>query len=127
MVSEAIGKAGVRADPKDYRWLIRLYWFTVEFGLIKQGDEVKALGSGLASSPTELTHAISSGAVERREFDVLDVLRTPYRIDIHQPVYYMVQSIDELVAMAQRDLLADVAQARNLGLFAPTYPEKRAS
>lgn len=125
IVSEAIGKAGLRAEPKDYSWLIRLYWFTVEFGLMKQGDDVKALGSGLASSPTELTYSVRSELAERRGFDVLDVLRTPYRIDVHQPIYYLIQSLDNLVEMSQRDLLADVRQAQAMGLFAPTYPVKK--
>lgn len=126
-VSEAIGKAGLKTEPKDYSWLIRLYWFSVEFGLLKQGDVIKAMGSGLASSPTELTHSIASNTAERRSFDIVDVLRTPYRIDIHQPIYYVVQTIDDLVEMSERDLLSDVQKAQSLGLFAPTYPEKAAS
>lgn len=127
LVSEAIGKAGLKAEPKDYSWLIRLYWFSVEFGLLWQGAGVKAMGSGLASSPTELAYSVSSDVPERREFNLLDVLRTPYRIDIHQPIYYVIQSIDDLVEMSKRDLLADVRVAQSMGLFAPTYPEKTAS
>lgn len=127
LISEAIGKAGVKAEAKDYSWLIRLYWFSIEFGLLHQGEGVKAMGSGLASSPTELAYSVNSDAPERREFDVLDVLRTPYRIDIHQPIYYVIHSIDDLVAMSERDLLADVHAAQAMGLFAPTYPEKAAS
>ncbi|MDE0589335.1 phenylalanine 4-monooxygenase [Halocynthiibacter sp. C4] len=123
-VSEAIGKAGLRAEKKDYSWLIRLYWFSVEFGLLRENGALKGMGSGLASSPTELPHAVVSDAPERREFRILDVLRTPYRIDIHQPIYYVVDAIDDLVAMSERDLLADVREAQALGLFAPTYPEK---
>ncbi|MEY8118935.1 phenylalanine 4-monooxygenase [Falsihalocynthiibacter sp. BN13B15] len=126
-VSQAIGKAGLKAEAKDYSWLIRLYWFSIEFGLLQQGQGVKALGSGLASSPTELAYSVSSEVPERREFNLLDVLRTPYRIDIHQPVYFVIQSIEELEEMSERDLLADVRVAQSMGLFAPTYPEKAAS
>jgi phenylalanine-4-hydroxylase len=51
-------------------------------------------------------------------------LRTPYRIDILQPVYFLIEDTDDLFAAAQRDLLADVAKARALGLHAPKYPTK---
>jgi len=123
--SEQIGKAGLRAGPKGYVWLIRLYWFTIEFGLCFEAGQIKALGSGLASSPTELPYSVTSAAAERREFDVIDILRTPYRIDIHQPVYFVLDQLDDLLKAADRDLLADVATAQSLGLFAPSYPSKQ--
>ena len=125
--SQKIGAAGLRAAPKDYAWLIRLYWFTIEFGLTRVDGKIKALGSGLASSPTELPYAVESNVPERRAFNVIDILRTPYRIDIHQPVYFVIEDLDVLFRAAERDLLADVHQAQNLGLFTPTYPAKLAS
>lgn len=125
--SEAIGKAGVAARPEDYAWLIRLYWFTVEFGLIREDGQIKALGSGLASSPTELLHGVVSDEPERRAFDVIDILRTPYRIDIPQVVYFVLDDAQQLLEAADRDLLADVAEARALGLHAPKYPPKVAA
>lgn len=121
--SEAIGKAGTKATKGDYVWLIRLYWFTIEFGLIREGGVIKALGSGLASSPAELRWA-TSGAPEYRAFDVLDILRTPYRIDIPQPVYFVLDDPDMLFQAAKRDLVSDIAEARRLGLHAPKYPPK---
>jgi len=120
-----VGQAGLRAEARDYAWLIRLYWFTIEFGLTKSGGVIKALGSGLASSPGELPYAVSSDVAERRPFDVLDILRTPYRIDIHQPIYFVLEDIDALFQAADRDLIADVHQAQALGQFAPTYPLKK--
>lgn len=127
--SQAIGEAGLRCTKEDYAWLIRLYWFSIEFGLTVEKGEIKALGSGLASSPTELLWAVGQGAhqPERRAFDVIDILRTPYRIDIHQPVYFVLDRLDDLFAAAQRDLLADIATARSLGLHAPKYPPKQKS
>lgn len=120
--SEAIGKAGSRAAPEDYAWLIRLYWFTIEFGLTRENGLYKALGSGLASSPTELVYSVESATPERRAFDIIDILRTPYRIDIHQPIYFVLNTADELFAAGERDLLADIKTARQLGLHAPVYP-----
>lgn len=124
--SQAIGAAGTCCDKADYAWLIRLYWFSIEFGLMREDGQLKALGSGLASSVTELPWAIS-GQAEQRPFDVIDILRTPYRIDIHQPVYFVIDDLDDLFAAARRDLLADIAQARGLGLHAPKYPPKTAA
>lgn len=123
--SELIGQTGLRCDPKDYSWLIRLYWFTIEFGLIRQDGQVKALGSGLASSPTELIHAITDPHVAHRPFDVLDILRTPYRIDIHQPIYFVLESADQLFDAAERDILRDIRHAQQLGLHEPRYPPKQ--
>ncbi|CUH75173.1 Phenylalanine-4-hydroxylase [Tritonibacter multivorans] len=123
--SQAIGTAGTQAVKDDYAWLIRLYWFTIEFGLLREGDSVKTLGSGLASSPTEILHA-TSGVPELRPFDVIDILRTPYRIDIPQPVYFVLDDLDQLFAAADRDLLGDIQTARALGLHAPKYPPKAA-
>lgn len=124
--SQAIGAAGTKAEKADYSWLIRLYWFTIEFGLTRENGEMKALGSGLASSVTELPWSVS-GQPELRPFDILDILRTPYRIDIHQPVYFVLDRMDDLFAAADRDLIADVAKARSMGLHAPKYPPKEAA
>ncbi len=125
--SQAVGRAGVQAEAKDYSWLIRLYWFSIEFGLTQTNGVTKALGSGLASSPSELEYSVSSAVAERRPFDVLDILRTPYRIDIHQPIYFVLEDVDSLFQAAERDLLADVRQAQSLGLFAPSYRLKKSA
>lgn len=122
--SQSIGETGLTCEKSDYAWLIRLYWFTIEFGLIREGADVKALGSGLASSPGELRHSVKDPGVQRKPFDVIDILRTPYRIDINQPIYFVLEDVDQLRAAAARDLKADIRKAQSLGLHAPTYPEK---
>ncbi|MEP1929932.1 MAG: phenylalanine 4-monooxygenase [Paracoccaceae bacterium] len=122
--SQAIGKVGLACEKADYSWLIRLYWFTIEFGLIRQGPDIKALGSGLASSPTELAYSVRDTSVVRKPFDVIDILRTPYRIDINQPIYFVLENVDQLFEAADRDLLGDIRTARKMGLHAPAYPEK---
>ncbi|SIS54428.1 phenylalanine 4-monooxygenase [Paracoccus saliphilus] len=124
--SQAIGEAGTRCEKADYSWLIRLYWFSIEFGLMHEDGQLKALGSGLASSVTELPWSISDKP-EHRPFDVIDILRMPYRIDIHQPVYFVIDNLEDLFAAAKRDLLADIAEAREIGLHAPKYPPKDAA
>jgi phenylalanine-4-hydroxylase len=121
--SQTIGAIGRHADPRDYQWIIRLYWFTIEFGLFQQGNAYKAIGSGLNSSPTELIYAVNSNIPERRPFNVVDILRTPYRIDIHQPIYYVLENIDDLFGITETSLMASLTTAQGLGLYSPKYPK----
>lgn len=124
---EAYGKAGLAADPKDHVMLARLFWFTVEFGLVKTDEGIRAYGSGIMSSPGELVYAVESEQPERKSFDPVDVLRTPYRIDILQPIYFVIDSFDELFELAQTDLLGYIKEARRLGMHKPTFPPKEAA
>lgn len=120
--TEAYGKAGLAADKKDHAMLARLFWFTVEFGLINNADGLRSYGAGIVSSPGELVYALESELPVRKPFDALDALRTPYRIDIYQTVYFTLDSFDTLFELAQMELIPLVEQARQLGMHAPTYP-----
>lgn len=122
--TEAYGKAGVNASKKERVLLARLYWFTVEFGLLSAPDGVRIYGGGIASSPGETVYAVESPEPIRRPFDPLDALRTPYRIDIYQTVYYVLDRMDDLFELAEQDLLGLIRKARALGEFEPTYPPK---
>jgi phenylalanine-4-hydroxylase len=51
-------------------------------------------------------------------------LRTPYRIDINQPIYFVLENVDQLLEAAERDLVTDIRHAKALGLHAPSYPPK---
>jgi len=125
--SQKIGLVGQNAQPKDHSWLARLYWFTVEFGLIKENNVCKPYGSGLASSPTELEYAASSNIPYRAPFDVQTVLRTPYRIDIKQPIYYVLESLDQLDEISSSDLMTEIHLAQKIGLNKPLHPIAKAS
>jgi phenylalanine-4-hydroxylase len=125
--TEAYGKAGLAADKKDHAMLARLFWFTVEFGLVNTPDGIRSYGSGLMSSPGELVYSTESDIPARKPFDPIDAVRTPYRIDIFQTVYFVIESFDQLFEMANSGLLAYVAEARRLGMHAPTYPPKEAA
>jgi phenylalanine-4-hydroxylase len=122
--TEAYGKAGLKADKKDHAMLARLFWFTVEFGLLDTPEGLRSYGAGIVSSPGELEYALQSDIPQRKPFDVLDALRTPYRIDIYQTVYFVLDGFDTLFELAQADLIPFIEQARKLGMFEPTYPVK---
>ncbi|MBT8039526.1 MAG: phenylalanine 4-monooxygenase [Gammaproteobacteria bacterium] len=118
---EAYGKAGLAADPKDHSMLARLFWFTGEFGLVNTDEGIRAYGAGIMSSPGELTYATESDQPQRKPFDPIEALRTPYRIDIMQPIYYVIDSFDDLFELAQADLLGHIRQARKLGMHPPLF------
>ena len=122
--TEAYGKAGLNASKKERVFLARLYWFTVEFGLLSAPDGVRIYGGGIASSPGETIYATESPEPIRRPFDPIDALRTPYRIDIYQTVYYVLDSMNDLFGLAEQDLIGLIRKARALGQFEPTYPPK---
>jgi len=69
-----------------------------------------------------LPYSVESTEAQRKPFDVIDILRTPYRIDIHQPIYFVLEDSDALFEAAKRNLLDDIAQAKKLGLHTPAYP-----
>jgi phenylalanine-4-hydroxylase len=122
--SEAYGKAGLRANKRDHAMLARLFWFTVEFGLVRTAQGLRSYGAGIVSSPGELVYALESDIPDRKPMEPVDVLRTPYRIDIYQTVYFIIDTFDELFELAQRDLISLIQEARRLGMHAPTFPLK---
>lgn len=118
------GRLGYSASKEERVFLARLYWFTVEFGLLKHNDELRIYGGGIISSPGETIAALEDTTVRRTPLDVVDVMRTPYRIDIMQPAYFVLAGMDRLYDLAEMDLLAKVREARALGLHEPLFPPK---
>lgn len=128
--TEAYGKMGLNATKEQRVFLARLYWFTIEFGLLDTEDGLRIYGGGVLSSPSETTYALEDNNVERKSFDILDVLRTPYRIDIMQPVYYMltkVADLDDIRKFEVEEIMELVAKAKMLGLHEARFPKKESN
>ena len=119
------GKIGLNATHKERVMLARLYWFTVEFGLIKRKNEMKIYGGGILSSIGETDWCLSDRP-ERKHLNLIEALRTPYRIDIMQPIYYFIEDFAEFEDLTENEILSAVHQAMELGLFSPKYPAKSA-
>jgi phenylalanine-4-hydroxylase len=118
---------GLNATKEQRVFLARLYWFTVEFGLLDTPKGLRVYGGGIISSPSETQYALHNEDVERKPLDVLDVLRTPYRIDIMQPIYYMltkVSDLDDVRKLEISDIMALIEKAQELGLHPAKFPPK---
>jgi len=91
------GQGGLKAHGLgSCELLSRLYWYTVEFGLIRQDDGQRAYGAGILSSPGELRYAIESPQPQRLPLDVERVMRTRYKIDSFQQTYFVIDSFQQL-------------------------------
>lgn len=119
--TQAFGKLAQKATPEDQNMLAKLYWFTIEFGLINTPKGIKAYGGGILSSKNETIYCVESKVALRKPFDVIDLLRTPYRIDIMQPVYFVIDSFDILFHLIDMDLIALIQEAKALGMYEPLY------
>ena len=118
---QAYGRGGVKAEALGaLPWLARLYWYTVEFGLIRTPAGLRNYGAGILSSPSEVEYAVASPKPRRVLFDLKRIMRSKYRIDAFQETYFVIDSFQQLFdatepdftplyreLMAQPDLAAD--------------------
>jgi phenylalanine-4-hydroxylase len=101
---QAYGKGGQRAMSLGMLPnLARLYWYTVEFGLIRQGADLRIFGAGIMSSTTESVFALESASPNRIAFDLERVMRTRYIIDDFQQTYFVIDSFEKLLEECYRD------------------------
>ena len=106
---QAYGAGGLRAQKLGLLdKLARVYWYTVEFGLVRQPDGLRIYGAGIASSRTESVFALDDASPNRVAFELERVMRTRYRIDDFQETYFVVRDLDALLELATID-------------FAPVY------
>jgi len=118
------GKLGLAANKQQRVYLARLYWFTVEFGLVRSHDGLRIIGGGILSSPGETNYAYRKEA-EITALDPLQVFRTPYRIDIMQPQYFVLDDMAHLTKLTNIDLMAIVDQAITMGLLPAKFAAKQ--
>jgi phenylalanine-4-hydroxylase len=110
---QAYGEGGLRAQRLGVLdKLARVYWYTVEFGLLQQADGLRVYGAGIASSAAETLFALEDGSPNRVAFALERVMRTRYRIDDFQETYFVIDSLQALLELARID-------------FAPLYERVR--
>lgn len=106
---QAYGAAGVRAQPGPaLAQLARLYWYTVEFGLMRDENRLRIFGAGIVSSNGESEYALVSPEPLRIGFDVLRTMRTEYLIDSYQQNYFVIDSFTDLVKLTAEADFTDI-------------------
>jgi phenylalanine-4-hydroxylase len=117
---QAYGEGGLRAEKLGVLdRLARLYWYTVEFGLVEQAEGLRIFGAGILSSFTESRFALESRSPNRIGFDLKRVLRTNYRIDEFQEAYFVLPNLDTLLDLAKTDFAPIYAELDGQPDFAP--------
>jgi len=123
---QAYGEGGIRAKRLGVlHQLSRAYWYTVEFGLVRQKEGLRIYGAGIASSAAESVFALDDPSPNRLGFEVERVMRTRYRIDDFQETYFVIDDLDALLELAHIDfapLYARIATESELepGFVLPT-------
>ncbi|MEO1436255.1 MAG: phenylalanine 4-monooxygenase [Bacteroidota bacterium] len=110
---EAFGRAGMQfmGDSDAIMKLRRLYWFTIEFGLMKEAEQLKIYGAGIISSFGEAREVYET-QIDRRAFDIQTILDTDFRTDVMQSIYYVAKSLDQVYTCLNPAI--EILESRNL-------------
>ena len=118
---EAYGKGGVKAERLQVlHMLARLYWYTVEFGLIRTPQGLRIYGAGIVSSKTESIYCLESDVPNRIGFDLQRILRTEYKIDDVQKTYFVIENFKQLFNETQADFTAIYETLKDLPALSAT-------
>jgi phenylalanine-4-hydroxylase len=110
------GQGGLKAhDLGAGELLSRLYWYTIEFGLIRESQGLRAYGAGILSSSGELRHSVTSQRAQRIALDLVRCMRTRYKIDDYQATYFVIDSFEQLFEMTAPDFTPIYETVRALG------------
>lgn len=124
VLMQKFGDVALQLDKVGKKFIQRLFWFTLEVGLIRTNQGVKIYGGSLLSSSLESFRSIYSTSPIRKTYNVVNIFRTPYRADLAQQIYYIIEDVDAIF-----NFLCDISyvkkcieQACTLGEFAPLFP-----
>ena len=109
------------SEKKNWPLLQRLFWFTVEFGLIQTAKGLRVYGGGILSSIGETVYALESDLPQRQLFNPLVILRTPYRIDHMQLIYFVINDFQDLYHFAKYNTQRSLDRAHELGEFPAVF------
>ncbi len=113
----------VLSHPEEnWALLQRLFWFTVEFGLINTKEGMRAYGGGILSSISETAYSVESEIPMRVYFEPIAAFRTPYRIDMLQKVYFVIENYETLYKFVESDIYYMINRAKELGEYPPLFP-----
>ena len=113
------GQGGLKAQGLgSCEMLSRLYWYTIEFGLIREAGELRAYGAGILSSSGELAYSVQSPEPQRIPLALERTMRTRYKIDTYQQTYFVIDSFEQLFEMTAADFAPIYERLRGLPEFA---------
>ncbi len=117
---QAYGRGGLKAlGLGALAKLARLYWYTVEFGLIATGEGLRIYGSGIVSSHGETVYSLESPKPKRIAFDLMRIMRTEYRIDDFQDAYFVIENFGQLFDATRPDFTPYYEQLKTMPDIAP--------
>ncbi|MDQ6646843.1 MAG: phenylalanine 4-monooxygenase, partial [Pseudomonadota bacterium] len=114
---QAYGLGGMKAfaiGPEALMNLTRLYWYTVEFGLMNTGEGMRIYGAGIVSSKAESIYSLDSPAPNRIGFDIERVMSARYRIDTYQQSYFVIENFEQLFDATRPDFTPLYAKLHEL-------------
>ena len=118
---EAYGKGGIKAQGLGaIEMLARLYWYTVEFGLIETPRGLRAYGAGILSSGGEIGYCVESPDPNRLGFDLLRIMQTRYKIDTFQETYFVIRDFQQLFDATAPDFAPYYAALQGREAYAPS-------
>lgn len=120
---QTYAKKALQFPPDTWNYFLRLFWFTIEFGLIETRQGLRIYGGGILSSYGETMSCLSSDECMRVKFEPISVLRTPYRIDRIQPIYYVIKSFKALEDILDLNFETLLTRAKTLGMWPKLYSE----
>ena len=113
------GQGGLKAQGLgSCEMLSRLYWYTIEFGLIREAGQLRAYGAGILSSSGELAYSVQSPEPQRIALQLERTMRTRYKIDTYQQTYFVIDSFEQLFEMTAADFAPIYERLRGLPEFA---------
>ena len=113
------GQGGLKAQGLgSCEMLSRLYWYTIEFGLIREAGQLRAYGAGILSSSGELAYSVQSPEPQRIPLQLERTMRTRYKIDTYQQTYFVIDSFEQLFEMTAADFAPIYERLRGLPEFA---------
>lgn len=118
---QAYGRGGIKAHALGaIEMLARLYWYTVEFGLLETREGLRTYGAGILSSGGEIRYCVASPEPNRIGFDLLRVMQTRYKIDTFQETYFVVRGFDELFEATEPDFAPYYRELAGREAYAPS-------
>ncbi|HXN15152.1 MAG TPA: phenylalanine 4-monooxygenase, partial [Usitatibacter sp.] len=118
---QAYGQGGIKAHRLGaIEMLARLYWYTVEFGLIDTPRGLRAYGAGILSSGGEISYCLESPDPNRIGFELLRIMQTGYKIDTYQETYFVIRNFDQLFEATAPDFKPYYQALRGCAPHAPS-------